>query len=80
MTCRQFVELATDYLEGALPADEQRRFDEHMDQCPWCGRYFEQLKITMRTVGRIDVESLSPDARETLLGAFRDWKSGRQAS
>ena len=80
MTCRQFVELATDYLEGALPADEQRRFDEHMDQCPWCGRYFEQLKITMRTVGRIDVESLSPDARETLLGAFRDWKSSRQAS
>ena len=75
MSCKEFVELATDYLEGALPQEDARRFDEHMDACPWCSRYFEQLKVTLRTVGRIPEESISADARDALLHAFRDWNT-----
>ena len=26
LTCRELVEIVTDYLEGALPADERARF------------------------------------------------------
>jgi predicted anti-sigma-YlaC factor YlaD len=79
MTCREFVELVTDYLEGALPGDDMRRFDEHMQLCSWCGRYFGQMKVTLRTLSRIPEESLPPDARDALLHAFRDWKANRQA-
>jgi anti-sigma factor RsiW len=77
MSCKDFVELVTEYLEGTLPAADARRFEAHMELCPWCVRYFEQMKTTLRTVGRIDEESLSPDARDALLHAFRDWKYER---
>jgi anti-sigma factor RsiW len=80
MNCKQFVELVTDYLEGKLPEDDVRRFEEHMADCHWCTRYLEQMRVTLRTLGRIDEESISPEARDALLHAFRDWNADRQAS
>jgi predicted anti-sigma-YlaC factor YlaD len=76
MTCRQLVELVTDYFEGALSDEDMRRFDEHLSDCHWCSRYIEQMRVTIRVVGRIDEESISAGARETLLVAFRDWNAG----
>ena len=76
MTCREFVELVTDYFDEALPTDDRARFEEHIADCPLCTRYLEQMRVTIRTVGRIDGESLSDDARTTLLAAFSDWHGG----
>lgn len=80
MSCKEFVELVTGYLEGMLSAEQARAFDQHMETCPWCTRYLEQMKVTLRTVGRIDEESISPAARDSLLHAFRDWNADRHAS
>ena len=33
LDCQDLVELITDYLEGALPASEQREFEEHLRDC-----------------------------------------------
>jgi len=30
LRCREFVELVTDYLEGALPAAQRDRFEAHL--------------------------------------------------
>jgi anti-sigma factor RsiW len=78
MNCREFVELVTDYLEGQLPETDARRFEQHIDDCHWCTRYVEQMRVTIETVGRIDEGSLSPEARDSLLHAFRDWHAGEQ--
>ena len=78
MSCQEFVELVTDYFEGALSAEDARRFEEHIDHCPWCTRYLEQMRVTIRTVGRIDAESIPPAMRDELLHAFRDWHGGLQ--
>ena len=75
MSCKEFVELVTDYFDEALDPATRKRFEEHLEVCPWCGRYVEQMRLTVRTVGRIDEEALAPDARERLLDAFRDWKA-----
>jgi predicted anti-sigma-YlaC factor YlaD len=75
ITCQQVVELVTDYLEGAMTPGETRRFDEHIALCGDCSRYLEQMRVTIRTVGRLDAESISPDARDALLHAFRDWNA-----
>lgn len=80
MSCKEFVELVTDYLEGELSWRERRRFEKHLKACPWCTRYLEQMKVTLRTVGRIDEGSISPSARDALLHAFRDWDADRRAS
>ena len=53
MTCQELVELVTEYLEGALPASDRRRFDEHLAECPHCVAYLDQMRITIRLVGRL---------------------------
>jgi anti-sigma factor RsiW len=54
MRCREFVELVTDYLDGVLAPAERLRFEAHLDECPWCGRYFEQMRVTISVLGRLD--------------------------
>jgi anti-sigma factor RsiW len=77
LTCREFVELATDFLEGRLPERDRERFEDHLALCPGCQAYMDQLRATLRALGRIPEESLSADARDELLHAFRDWKDAR---
>ena len=80
MNCRAFVELVTDYFEGALAEEDARRFEQHIERCFLCGRYLEQMRTTINAVGKIDEESISPGARDALLNAFRDWNAERETS
>lgn len=36
MTCREFEELMTAYLEGELPADKRNSFEQHIESCEMC--------------------------------------------
>ena len=74
MSCRDLVELVTDYLEATLPAPDRRRFEEHLAQCPPCQTYLEQMRQTVAALGRLPRESISEDAKRSLLEVFRDWK------
>ena len=73
--CRVLVELLTDYLEGALPAQETVRVQAHLSACGHCAAYLEQMKATLQTVGHIDPDTLAPQARDELMHAFRGWAS-----
>jgi anti-sigma factor RsiW len=75
LTCRELVELVTDYLEGRLPDAERERFDRHIAGCDGCTTYVEQMRITLRALGRIPEESITAEARDALLHAFRDYRS-----
>lgn len=48
MTCAQFVELVTDYLEGELDPATEARLTEHLADCPGCEPYLDQLRTTIR--------------------------------
>jgi anti-sigma factor RsiW len=72
IACIEIVELLTDYLEGALPPDEVAAVDAHLQACAPCRIYLAQLKTTIRALGTVPVESLSDEAYDTLLTAFRD--------
>lgn len=75
MSCKQLVELVTDYLEGVMPLSERARFDEHLMKCDGCTAYVDQMRATIRLVGRLREDDLPPPVREALLAAFRDWKA-----
>jgi anti-sigma factor RsiW len=78
ITCRELVELVTDYLEGALPDADRARFEAHLEACDGCRTYLEQLRLVIEAGGQLGEESLEPGAREEMLAAFRYWKrSGR---
>ena len=76
LTCREFVELVTDFLEDALPPLERARFEAHLLDCDDCPVYLEQMRQTIRAVGALAEERIAPDARDELLRRFRDWKRG----
>jgi anti-sigma factor RsiW len=74
LNCRQLVELVTEYFDGALSPSDRSRFEEHIMSCPPCRAYLEQMRQTIRLLGSIPEETVSPDAEETLVATFRDWK------
>jgi anti-sigma factor RsiW len=74
VTCQEVVELVSGYLEGTLDPDEASLFEQHINFCDGCEWYLEQMRLTVATVGRIEEESVPPEARERLLDAFRHWK------
>ena len=73
MPCRELVELITDYLEDRLSPVDRARFEAHLVECEACRTYLDQFRQTIRVLGRLPEESLSPVARTALLVAFRDW-------
>jgi anti-sigma factor RsiW len=74
MTCRELVELVTEYLEGALPPADRQRFTAHLADCEGCARHVAQVQTTVAAVGALREEHLPRETRDALLEAFRDWK------
>jgi len=74
LTCRELVELVTDYFEGALSPEAQARFDQHMAKCDWCKLYLDQMRATVLAMGKLTEDSITPQAQAELLNAFRGWK------
>jgi anti-sigma factor RsiW len=77
LTCKELVEIVTDYVEGALSPPDARRLERHIAGCPGCTAYLAQLQETIRLTGTLAEEDLDPGAREALLAAFRGWRRGR---
>jgi len=88
-TCEQTEQLLTDYLDGLLPADEQRAFDLHVNTCERCTplvssvshavanlRSLPELEAPPRLVYNILDATLGP--RETVTGwaAVLAWLRG----
>lgn len=71
VSCQQLVELLTDYLEGALAPDEVAAVERHLALCDGCAAYLDQLRATIDALGSVTVETLSDDAVDELLEAFR---------
>ena len=74
LTCKELVELVTDYLEGVLSDADRVRFDQHLIGCPFCTTYLEQMRQTVRTLGQLREESIAPEAMADLLARFRTWR------
>jgi len=74
LSCAEVVQLVTDYVEGALPAGDRRRFEEHIVICDGCGTHLEQMRTTITVVGRVREDELSTRAVDELIAAFRGWK------
>ena len=74
LSCREIVELVTDYLEGDLDADTTTALEEHLDLCPGCARYVEQIRETVATLRDVGSDNLSPETQAGLLEAFREFR------
>lgn len=75
LTCRELVELVTEYLEGALATDARTRFESHVADCAGCAGHLDQMRTTIALAGRVAPDDLSEQAKVELLAAFRGWSA-----
>ena len=75
VTCQQFVELVTDYFEGALAPRTLSHVEEHLVMCDWCIAYVAQMQTTVDSLANLKDRS-SREPPDLLLGALRS-RAGR---
>ncbi len=77
LTCREIVELLTEYLEGRMPWMQRLRFQLHLGMCVSCRRYLRQMRSTLKALGSMPDEPLPEQVEAELLLRFRTWKKTR---
>jgi len=73
LTCRQMTELVTDYLEGRLSWKDRFRFQLHLGTCRHCREYVREMKVAVRTLGRLPPVEIPPATMDALMERFRSW-------
>lgn len=71
LTCREVTELVTDYLEGRMRLGQRVRVQLHLGMCSRCRAYLRQMRVTIRTLGKMPDEEIPADVRDELLERFR---------
>ncbi len=71
MTCYEAIDLMGDALEGSLPAHARAGLDEHLDECPACRTYLEQLRMTRQALGHLPPSGDASRRRSDVIAAFR---------
>ncbi|CAN5813691.1 zf-HC2 domain-containing protein [soil metagenome] len=76
LSCRELVELVTEYLEDVLDTETRRRFEAHIAACKECTGYLAQMRQTLQVLGGIREGDIAAEVKEALLEAFREWHEG----
>jgi hypothetical protein len=69
------VELATEFVEGAMTPLQMTRFEMHLNFCDGCYTFVEQIRASAAMAGRLTEEQIPEETKAKLLAAFRDWTS-----
>jgi anti-sigma factor RsiW len=75
LVCVEVVELVPDYMEGVLPEAEARRLESHLDTCPGCTEYLQQLRTIAGSLKGLTDESFPVEIREALIADFRELRT-----
>ncbi len=77
LTCQEFVEVLTDYLEGAVEPEERADLERHLVICRGCSNYTEQMRSTIDLLSRIGEPASGGAPSGPLLAMFRSWQAER---
>lgn len=86
MNCRELKELATEYLEQALPGPKRAAFEEHLAECAACQKYVADMRALIASSqdlgNKIDAEwrTRAPATQETFFEDLQARTSGRRAA
>ncbi len=78
MTCRQFVELVTDLLEGTLEPADRERVEAHLSQCDGCTAYLAQMRAMLEVAGTLPGEQVTDATTERIVDRLRAWTAERR--
>ncbi len=72
-SCKEIVESATDYLEGALSDQDRACLEQHLVLCDGCDAYVAQIRTLAEAARDVvpEVEPVEAAIVDALVGAFR---------
>ena len=76
LTCREVVEVITDYLEGAMGGPDRARFEHHLEECTGCTAVLAQFRATIEATGLLTESAVTADQREAMREVLRRWHEG----
>ena len=71
VTCRQLVDLLSDYVDGELSPKRQRQLDAHLKGCVPCATFLETFKQTQTMAQTIQYEDMPLELRQRLHSFLR---------
>ncbi len=78
MTRQEIVEIVTDYLKAAIPANDLERLERYFATCQVCQNYLEKVQDTLKVLGHTPRRTLSSDTHRALLDVLGRWKAEKQ--
>ena len=80
LTCKELVEVITDYFDGAMGDVDRARFERHVAECSGCTAVVSQFRTTIEVAGRLTEEAVASDQREAMRDVFRRWREDGASS
>jgi anti-sigma factor RsiW len=80
LTCKELVEVITDYFDGAMRDADRARFERHLAECSGCTAVVSQFRTTIEVTGRLTEDQVTPEQREAMRDVFRRWREDGAAS
>jgi predicted anti-sigma-YlaC factor YlaD len=73
VTCEEFVELVSTYLDSVLEPEQEALFLDHLRRCPPCSVCLEQFTVAARMLAAQapHADTLTAACRHELVAAFR---------
>jgi len=59
LTCKEFIDFLSAYLDGELSVERKLLFDKHLTACPDCVAYMDSYNLT---IGLLNDKSLPTDS------------------
>ena len=72
LSCREFVEVVTDYLEGDLQREARLAVDAHIAECGGCDAYLAQMRLAITAIGGLTDEGMEADALDRMVTMLRN--------
>ena len=67
ITCKEFLDNVSDYVDGALDAGLRVSLEAHLARCPGCWVEFDETRRTVEIVQNTECHPLPKDVHDRLL-------------
>ncbi len=77
LECREVVEVVSDFLSGALTAEDRARLEQHLLVCPPCTLHIAQVRATVEYLAELGTDRVAVEVGPALVDLFRHWAKKR---
>ena len=78
-TCKDVIDLLSDYLDGDLSRETHRDFEAHMRDCAACIDFLEGLRATQSRVRNLRCDDIPDDVHRALRSFLEREIKGRRS-